>query len=308
MKFVFVLPLLSTSIWGVSIVGAKILSLDGFEANEIVFLRFMLASIIFLPVLLFNSSQNQKYRLNGETWKNIVLLAISGVALNNVIFYLGLERTDASIASLLVSFTPLTTMIFASILLSDNLTKRRVLSVGMGILGVYIILGFTDDHGKLFGNLLILFAITIWGSSFSFSRRASDAGLSSIAITGWSQIIGTLMVLPFGFNSHTYDLIISISLESFFWLLFLGIISSVFAYVIHYYAIAELGASKVAPSTNIIPLSGVVASWVFLNETIGLTVFLGAILIILAVILVQMEPTNRKDQFALERKKLLTFR
>ncbi|MHA2404249.1 MAG: DMT family transporter, partial [Candidatus Kariarchaeaceae archaeon] len=149
MKFVFVLPLLSTSIWGVSIVGAKILSLDGFEANEIVFLRFMLASIIFLPVLLFNSSQNQKYRLNGETWKNIVLLAISGVALNNVIFYLGLERTDASIASLLVSFTPLTTMIFASILLSDNLTKRRVLSVGMGILGVYIILGFTDDHGKL---------------------------------------------------------------------------------------------------------------------------------------------------------------
>lgn len=298
MKFVFVLPLLSTSIWGVSIVGAKILSLDGFGANEIVFLRFTLASIIFLPILLSKFSRNPKYRPNRETWKNIILLAISGVALNNVIFYLGLERTDASIASLLVSFTPLSTMIFASILLSESLTKRRILSVGIGILGVYIILGFTDDHGKLYGNLLILLAITIWGSSFSFSRRASNAGLSSIAITGWSQVIGSLMVLPFGFNSHTYDLLISISLESFLWLLFLGIISSVLAYVIHYYAIAEVGASKVAPSTNIIPLSGVLASWIFLDETISSSVFVGAILIILAVILVQMEPTNLKNQFA----------
>jgi drug/metabolite transporter (DMT)-like permease len=226
-----------------------------------------------------------------KLWFPVFGLALSGVAINNTIFYAGLERTNAATASLIVSFTPLTTMVFATILLKEKFTSRKILSVILGVIGVSIIIDITG--GKLAGNLLILLAITIWGSSFSFSKMASEQGLSSIEITGWSQIVGTLVLVPFVANNNTISKYEHMNSEAIFWFVYMGILASVIAYVLHYQAIAILGAGKVAPTTNIIPFSGAVTAWFLLGDELRQSTLLGAVIVIIGILIVQLEAMDK---------------
>ena len=211
---------------------------NGLTAMDIVFGRFAIASLAFIPLLYILSLNRDDIIPSKKSILPLIGLSLTGVSVNNIIFYSGLGRTDASIASLLVSINPLATMLSAVILLNEKMTRTKYLSVLLGMFGVAIVVGFNGNTGNFEGNMLILVAVTIWGISFSFSKIASDHGLSSIAITGWSVLFGTLTLLPFVLNKPTFQRLAdsSTSLEVQIWFFFLGIISSVIAYIIHYKA------------------------------------------------------------------------
>lgn len=293
MRGIFVFPILSTSIWGVSIVAGKILGNQGLTPLEITFLRFALAAICFIPILLYMHLIQKEPFPKKESWKSLLGLSITGVSLNNVIFYLGLEQTDASVASLLVGLNPLVTMLFAIWMVGERLTMRKLISVLIGIVGVFLIVGNDLTPGGLVGNLLIILAASIWAVSFSFTKIASRSGLSSITITGWSIVVGTFILFPF--QAARGRLAIEFSQEIIQWLVFMGVVSSVFAYIVHYKAIEVFGPSRVAPSTNIIPLSGAIASYAILHESLSPLVLIGGTLIVMGVIFAQLEGMGVKQ-------------
>ncbi|MCY3413851.1 MAG: EamA family transporter [Candidatus Heimdallarchaeota archaeon] len=283
-------PFISTSVWGISIVGGAILSKYNFTPIEITFGRFALASIMFIPVLIWGlRTRDNFYPCDKSVWISLFGLSITGVAVNNSIFYFGLTKTNASIASLLVSMNPLMTMLFGVLLLGEKMTKRKMISVISGIFGVMLIVGVSENRGTLLGNLIILTAVTMWGSSFSFSKRASNTGMSAIAITGWSEILGTLILLPVVLVNHSIPKYFILEMEVIFWFLFMGVGSSFIAYIIHYKAIEVFGAGKIAPSTNIIPFSGALTSWFLLGEQLDIIAILGFILIVFGVIFVHYD-------------------
>lgn len=290
-RYIYALPILSSTWWGVSVVGGKVLNNNGLTAVDIVFGRFLIASLVFIPLMYSLSLNRDDIIPNRNSILPLIGLSLTGVSINNIIFYSGLGKTDASIASLLVSINPLATMLSAVILLNEKMTKTKYLSVILGMFGVGVVIGFSGDTGNLEGNILILIAVVIWGISFSFSKIASNHGLSSIAITGWSIIIGTLTLLPFVLNRSTYQRFADSSnnTEVQIWFLFLGVISSVFAYIIHYKAIEVLGPGTVAPSTNIISVSGVIFAFIILKESIKGYPILGFLIIIIGVYLVQKQ-------------------
>ncbi len=226
---------------------------------------------------------------NRYSWLMIFGLSLSGVAVNNSIFYFGLSKTTASMASMIVSLNPIMTMLFAVLFLNEKFSTKKIISVILGIIGISIVIGFDGNFGQIQGNLLILIAVTIWGSSFTFSKKASENGLSAIAITGWSEIIGTIFLSPSIFIFNTFEKIELLNGEILNWFIFLGVVSSVIAYIIHYQAISIYGASKVAPSVNIIPISGVITAYFILGENISLSLFLGGLIVIIGVFLVQFE-------------------
>ena len=290
-RYVYVLPIISTTSWGVSVVGGKILTNNDFSPLELVFGRFALASIIFLPLILLLSRNNEGFIPSKSDMPSLIGLSISAVSINNIIFYAGLSLTDASIASLLVSINPLATMLSAVILLNEEMNRTKLVSVFLGVIGVAIVIGFNGNSGDLHGNLLIILAVILWGTSFSFSKMSSNNGLSTIAITGWSMIIGTITLLPFVANQSSYNKYKNglNNSEVVFWFLFIGLIASTFSYVLHYKAVEILGPGKVAPSTNIIPVSGVIFAYLLLDETIKGSPLIGFFLILLAVYIVQKQ-------------------
>ncbi len=283
MRKVYLYPIFSTTVWGISIVGAKVLGGLGLTAIEIVYFRFLIASVFFVPVLLLSDG---KVVPRGREWLSVIGLAVTGVAVNNLIFYTGLALTDASIASMIVSVNPLMTMLAAVLLLGERMTPRKWGSVVLGMLGVSLLVGWDVSSGQLIGNLLILLAASIWGLSFSFSKKLSNHGFSALVLTAWSEVVGTLMLAPLTLGS--YRKLGSSDFQFWGWLLFIGIVASVFSYILHYRAVEVLGPGVVAPSTNIIPFSGAIASALILGEEMSLVAVLGFLLVLSGVILVQV--------------------
>lgn len=290
MRIEAVFPVISTTVWGMSIVGGKILGGNSFTPIEITFGRFAISSLIFLPILLSGMRKNRNFLpRNKKTWWSIFGLSLSGVAVNNIVFYQGLSLTSASVASLLVSINPLMAMLFGAFLLKESLSWRKIASVILGIIGVAFIVGVSHNTGNIGGNLLILLAATIWASSFSFSKQASNDGMSSVAITGWSIIIGTILIFPIVLVNNSLPKYFTFKSDVIFWFLFMGIISSVMAYILHYRAIEVFGAGKIAPSTNIIPFSGAFTSWLLLNDNLEFSAIIGFFLIICAILIVHLD-------------------
>ncbi len=288
-RLYFLLAIVPPIFWGISITGAKIISVSGFSPVEITFGRFLLASILFLPYLIYKGRGNPRYFPSSRRqWRNIFALSLTGVALNNLIFYTGLSFTDAGIASILVSFNPLATMLFAVLLLGEKFTARKLYSLILGIVGVIFIIGFQINLGSVFGNLLILTAAFVWGSSFSFSKLSTESGLSSIAVTGWSEILGTILLIPFAAPSFS-NKIGHLTTEPLLWFIFIGVFSSVIGYVLYYRAIQHFGAGKVAPVINIIPVSGAITAFLVLGNPFSGQPIIGFILVMIGVILAQTE-------------------
>ena len=62
-------------------------------------------------------------------------LSLSGVAVNNSIFYFGLSKTTASMASMIVSLNPIMTMLFAVLFLNENDEESQIIiHLGVGYL------------------------------------------------------------------------------------------------------------------------------------------------------------------------------
>ena len=300
---IYLFPTLAGIAWGIGVVGAKVIGNYGFSSIEITFLRFFMASIVFIPILIVLAIRERGKYIPSDrrVWLDILGLSITGVAANNTIFYFGLERTTSSIASLIVGIAPLSAVVFARIFLKEELTARKIIALILGISGVVFIVGL-EDTGMIVGNLFIIVAVTIWGSSFVFSKRASQSGLSAIAITAWSEIVGTALLIPFVINGSVFSKFSQTTFELIWWLFFLGIVSSVFAYILYYFAVSRLGSGKISINLNLIPIAGAITAWFVFGDTLSVFAILGIILVIAGVLTIQSEQW-RSPQTSIHKSK-----
>ena len=68
------------------------------------------------------------------------LCALTGVAVNQLLFYKGISLTSAVNGSIIMTLTPVLVLIWASLLVGESITKRKVLGVTLGLFGAIIIL------------------------------------------------------------------------------------------------------------------------------------------------------------------------
>ena len=70
---------------------------------------------------------------------------------------------------------------------------------------------------------------------------------------------------------------------------YLGVFSTVLAYVLFAKGIEVIGPTAAASYIFLLPVFGVIGGWYFLNESIGFSLIVGFILIVLRVRTVQIE-------------------
>src|SRR3989344_6328032 len=146
-------------IWAVNTVIAKI-TLFQVPVMSLLFIRFLIASLILLPFLL----RSQK-RLHHIEKKHVPLLVLTGVFMivfNNALGYSGLSLTTAIDASILGLFIPLISVLFGWWILKEKIYRINLVGILFGFTGAVIIIGLPFIFGnvltseRVLGNLLIV--------------------------------------------------------------------------------------------------------------------------------------------------------
>jgi len=255
-------------------------------------LRFVIAAMVLGPVVWWTCGVSRDDLT--ASWRYLLLGGLMGAYF--ILMFEGLKTAQAVSASAVFTLTPVLSAIFGYILLSQLVTSRIVVALGIGAVGALWVIFRADfdlilalDIGRGEG---IYFLGCIAHAIYTPLVRKLNRGQSPVVST-FGTILGALVLtLAYGFSdlmAIDYE-----GLRPIVWgtLIYLGVFASAASFLLIQYSTLHLPSSKVMAYTYLTP------SWVILWELTlrhplpPLMVWLGVVAIILALCLLLRDESS----------------
>ena len=287
--------LLCTFIWGTTFI-AQDTGMDNIGPFTFNAVRFFIGFLAITPLVLLFEIKKFKSELRSDTKTFIYLSFLIGLSLflGSALQQVALLYTDvANAAFFTIFYVPLVPIIIF-------LFKRTSIhwsvwpSVVLCLIGGYLLTNFYDATVRLGDSLVILGAL-FWSTHIIFTAiiiKKYDLPLT----LGAAQ---TLIVALFSFAiAFIYEeFIYKEIMKEINSILYAGILSGGFAFVLQIYAQKNITP---APAAIIFSLEGVfatIAAWYILNQILDINNLLGCLFILCGVLLSQLLPLIRKRSF-----------
>ena len=279
------IAILTVIVWGTTFVSTKVLISYGLSPADILFYRFVLAYI----GIWFVSPKT----LWAKSWKDELLLVASGLCGGSLYFIAensALGITLASNVSLLICTTPILTAFLTFIIYKgEHLKSTLIYGSIIALLGVALVVfngGFILRINPL-GDLLTLIAALLW-AFYGIILRRLDKHYSTLFITRKVFFYGIVTLLPFFYfeplNTDVEVLTTPLVLSN---LIYLGLVASMFCYIMWNLTISKLGVVRTTNYIYVIPLVTLITSALIINEKITGIALLGSVFILGGVYLAE---------------------
>ena len=253
-----------TVAFGLSFVATKY-ALRGFEPLLLALLRFAFAGGILWVVWRFRRGPQRVSR--GELGR---LAALGFVSLTVYFSFenLGIARTSASEAAILIATIPLFVVILNTFTLREHNTARQWAGIALSFAGIAALVplgGGGAGGGRLTGNLLVL-AASLSAGVYSILARRLLVSRPALFVTTFQNLFGALFMLPLALAEAALVGVRHPTGDSAGGVVFLTVVCSITAYLLLNYAFRFIPASKVAVFINLTPIVAVASAYVLLGE------------------------------------------
>jgi len=175
--------------------------------------------------------------------------------------------------ALILSMTPIFVLIFAYFMLSEKITKNKVVTLIIALIGL-VILNPLRPEG-FWGNIIALFIVASGGFMFTLLRKINRD--ESIGNVFWFFLFATLFMLPFplilGFGRPNMSIVS------------LGIISTGAAYLFYNLGYEKVEAEVGNMITNIVtPITAILFAFLVLDEPVYRNVLIGGGILVVAAV------------------------
>ncbi len=279
------LTIVAGFLWGTSFPAIKI-GLQYMDAYTFVFLRFFVASMVMLAFAL----ATKKSALNFSGKRLVLFLGIvNGIAY--LLEYVGMAYTTASKSSLLINLSAVWVALLCPVVLKERLGWKKATGVAVSIIGVTLMttnLDFSSlAQGAFSGDLLVVAAGVVWAFFMVYNKPLANSGKSLVQPMTLLLLCTLLPLLPTAFFSA--GAFVSLPLEAWLAILY----TAVFCWVIPYYLWVK-GLEHLSPVTSAVVLLteivvAVAISTLFLGDVFTMVSTVGAVLIVVAILLVSYE-------------------
>lgn len=257
-----------------------------FESAVIVLTRLVLGGA-FLGVLLFALRRAAKARGEARTQltrRQKMLLTFSGFAMGAswLCLYAGYVTIGVGMTTLLYYTGPIMLMTFLHVTREDRFEGAQWLGLAAAAAGAGLAVGGSDF--ELSGGILIgLLSAACYAAMVWLARRAGKVD----GLTAAVMEIGSAFPLVLVYALLTVGAFPTWALIADAWLpmAVLGLLNTGVGCAFYFYAVSRLNASIVSAAGYIEPISALIFSAIFLGETLGLTGWTGAALVLLGTVL-----------------------
>jgi drug/metabolite transporter (DMT)-like permease len=270
--FGLLLGALASVIWGGhSVVARLALNGQGFHVLDLLFCRYLPAALILMPLA---------WRARGDILRlgvrRLLLLSFFGGAGNFIIFVTAFHFAPASHGATIAPMAaPVAGALFAWWLLRERPTPGRIAALAGMLTGVMIIAwdGLGLHPGAWVGDLMLVGAGSTWAVFTVLLRRWHLAAIPASAAV-------TLVSFVF-----TVPVFLALRVEPFFalptglilWMMLAqGVLLGSISMLLFARSVEVLGATRAGTLAVLVPVSGLVFSWLILGEPIGAVKILGA--------------------------------
>ncbi|HEY9519031.1 MAG TPA: DMT family transporter [Gemmatimonadales bacterium] len=229
---------------------------------------------------------------NTEDWVKFALLGILGGAGNQFLILLGLTRTTAINAAILIPMIPIFTVIFGWLLKRDRPSPLKWLGVAVAALGTVYLIGpdrVSLESGVALGNLLVLAGMAFNALAFLLSKEMLER-YAPVTVAFCLTVAGLIGILPFGLGAVESVNQGALTPRLWLWLAYMVVFPTTVTYFLNLWSLRRASPTLVTSFIYLQPLfTTAVAPLVLEGEELttrialsGAAIFLGVGVVIYA--------------------------
>ena len=269
-------------IWGWSFLFIKVAG-EGMTPTAVSAARIALGAAVMLLVLRARRASLPRSR---ELWFHFAFQGFVGSAIPFALLAWGGQHVSSALAAVLNASTPLFAAAIAALMLRERLRPSQLGGIALGFCGVGLAagVGSSDLAGSsLLGAAAPVLAAACYGLSFSWARRYLSGVSPLVAATG-QLVAGSALIGPIGIATTLREGI-SLTPTRIAAITILGALGTGVAYVLNYRIIRDVGPTRAAMVTQLVPIVAVTVGVVFLDEPFHVRLLFGGGLTLLGIAL-----------------------
>ncbi len=275
------------AIWGSSFSAIKV-AIHTMPPMTLVATRTLIAVAVLLPIM---AVQNGRLPRDPKSWLIGFALGVFGIALPFFLIGWGEQRVDSSLAAILMSIMPLSTMVLAHFFNEgDRFTRAKLIGVVFGFAGVVILIG--PEALKGLGGALI-YQLAVAGGAFCYAINAvltrnlpsggGGGGDSRIGRGVMVMLCGAIISVPLALIMDGPMAVMGADANAWWATLYIGVLPTGLATMIYFRLVEVRGASFFSFVNYLNPVFGVLWGALLLAEVISLQAMAALGLILLGV-------------------------
>lgn len=253
--------------------------------------RFVFAALL---IWMFSILIKRRATVKRTEVKTLLVIGLFQTFLQYVFFYIGLAYSTGIQGSIIAGTTTFFQMIIAHFFYKDDtLNIRKISGLMIGFAGV-IVVNLTKGSMELsfgLGEILLLLAMLFAGIGNVLAKEGSKR-VDVITLTTNQMLFGGLGLLFVGVSFAGW-MPFEVTVKGILMFIYLSFLSAT-GFVLWTFVMKYNKVSKVSMYLFLIPVFGVFLSAVLLKETLSLYVFLGLMLVVFGIVIVNIEKEKKK--------------
>ena len=273
-------------IYGVSFSAVKMLTSNFMPAFSLNLVRIGVSAPLFW--LLF-AMKPSKAGIRKEDVPRFILCAITGVAVNQLLFIKGVSLTTSIHASILSLVSPIFITAAAGWLLKEKFTILKGIGLALGIGGAATIVmgrqhGAQNAENMLLGDILVIINAISYSLYFVIVKPLMTR-YHPIHVVRWVFTFGAFMIIPFGWNDFLHTNFSAFTSSAWLALSLVVFGTTFMAYLLNVFGIKYLGAAITGMYIYTQPIFASILGLLLLGEEFTLRLGIATLLIGVGVLL-----------------------
>lgn len=285
---------LATLFWSGNFIAGRAIrgEIAPLELNAI---RWGLCLAILLPFALRGIIEHRRALL--ASWRQVVLLGLTGIAAFHTMVYQALSLTEAVNCLLILALAPVATVAGGMIWNGFRPSGAQILGLLVSLMGAIVMVLSGREHELSFlqfdaGKLWMLGAILIW-AWYTLLLRAKPTDVPQMVTLVASILVALAAMLALmlirGFEQP------EVSASTAMAVLYIAVFASALGFLFWSYGISVIGPERGGQFVHLMPIFGSVLAVILLDEQISVPLLAGAACVIAGIVLV-----NRHQKAALQ--------
>lgn len=273
-------------LFGINFSMVKLISPSFIKPFGLNFIR--VAVTVFLFWLLFVLKPG-KGKIEVRDIPRFLLCAVTGVAVNQLLFIKGLTLTTPVHAALLILITPVFILLISVLFQNEKMSLLTLFGLLLGLAGSSLLILSKEQSGigsdMLLGDILVVINAISYALYYILVKPLMFR-YSALQVIRWVFTFGMVLITPFCWNQFMSTEWGRFGAEQFAALAFVVLGATFFAYLFTVYGLQHLSASQAGVFIYLQPVCSSVFSFLLLGEALTVSKIVAAALIFGGVFLV----------------------
>lgn len=272
-------------LWSVNYIVGKI-TLRHIDAITLAAMRAELVAVILLAIYF---AHRRRMPLRWRDIWTFVYLGFFGYVVNQGCFIVGLGSTTSSHSAVLIASSPIIILLLASAMRLEKITIAKILGLAICFIGVVLL---ETEHGSpMHSPLLVGDVITLAGvlgfSAYAVLGKKVARAYDTVSMNAFNAAAAAILLMPLAVRQG-----IRLDWKSVGWvgwagLLYMAALSAVAGYLLFYWLLRHMDASRVVAVNYFQPVVVVLLSIPLLGERPTGRLVASAVLVVLGVYLAE---------------------